>query len=92
MTTLNWTPRSFPPAKVLQGRWCRLEPLDPARHLDDIWQAMAGHPSVWDWLSATLPPSREAYGELLAMMAGKAGIIPFAVIDEADGKARAISG
>jgi len=88
MTTLNWTPRSFPPAKVLQGRYCRLEPLDPARHLDDIWQAMEGHPSVWDWLPATLPPSREAYRELLTTMASKAGIIAFAVIDQADGKAK----
>lgn len=88
MTTLNWTPCPFPPAKVLQGRWCRLEPLDPNRHLDDIWQAMDGHESVWDWLPATLPPSREAYRELLTSMAGKAGIIPFAVIDEADGKAK----
>lgn len=88
MTTLDWTPRPFPPAKLLQGRWCRLEPLDPARHLDDIWQAMAGHDAVWTWLPSTLPPSREIYGELLSMMAGKAGILPFAVIDEADGKAK----
>jgi RimJ/RimL family protein N-acetyltransferase/ribosomal protein S18 acetylase RimI-like enzyme len=85
---LDWTPRLFPPAKVLQGRWCRLEPLDPARHLDDIWQAMAGHDAVWTWLPSAPPPSREAYGELLAMMAGKDGILPFAVIDEADGKAK----
>jgi RimJ/RimL family protein N-acetyltransferase len=85
---LDWTPRPFPPAKTLVGRWCRLEPLDPARHLGDIWHSMAGHDSVWTWLPSAPPPSREAYGELLAGMAQKAGIVPFAVVDAADGKAK----
>jgi RimJ/RimL family protein N-acetyltransferase len=34
------------------------------------------------------PQTKEAYGELLAMMAGKAGIVPFAIVDKADGKAK----
>ncbi|RXT46159.1 hypothetical protein B6S44_25325 [Bosea sp. Tri-44] len=88
MTKLDWTPRPFPPAKVLQGRWCRLEPLDPARHLDDIWQAMAGHDHLWQWMPTMPPQDKAAYGELLATMAAKAGIVPLAVVDEADGKAK----
>jgi len=86
--TLNWKAPPFPPAKVLDGRWCRLEPIDSARHLDDIWAAMAGHDALWDWMPANPPQSREAYGELLATMAIKAGIVSFAVIDKADGKAK----
>jgi RimJ/RimL family protein N-acetyltransferase len=88
MTTLDWTPRPFPPANALQGRWCRLEPVDPVRHLDDIWQAMAGHDHLWQWMPTPPPQSKAAYGELLATMAAKAGIVPFAVIDEADGRAK----
>ncbi|WP_332681270.1 GNAT family N-acetyltransferase [Bosea sp. (in: a-proteobacteria)] len=85
---LDWTPPPFPPAKVLEGRYCRLEPIDPARHLDDIWAAMAGHDALWDWMPAHPPKDKAAYGELLATMAAKPGIVPFAVIDKADGKAK----
>ena len=85
---LDWKAPVFPPAKVLEGRYCRLEPLDPARHLDDIWAANAGHDQVWDWLPATPPTDREAYRALLVSMVEKAGIVPLAVVDTADGKAK----
>lgn len=85
---LNWTAPPFPPARVLEGRYCRLEPIDPARHLDDIWAVNAGQDHIWEWMPAHPPQTKEAYGELLAMMAGKAGIVPFAIIDKADGKAK----
>ena len=85
---LNWTAPPFPPAKVLEGRYCRLEPIDSARHLDDIWAVNAGQDHIWEWMPAHPPQTKEAYGELLAMMAGKAGIVSFAIIDKADGKAK----
>lgn len=88
MTLADWTSPPFPPAEVLDGRYCRLEPLDPARHFDDIWAANGGHDEIWTWMPARPPQDREAYRELLEMMAGKAGILPFAVIDKADGKAK----
>lgn len=84
----DWKAPPFPPAQVLDGRYCRLEPIDPDRHLDDIWQANGGHDQIWTWMPAHPPQDRESYRELLAMMAGKAGIVPFAVIDKADGKAK----
>lgn len=85
---LHWTPPPFPPAKVLEGRYCRLEPIDPQRHLDDIWAVNAGHERIWDWMPAHPPQDKAAYGALLATMATKAGIVPFAVIDREDGKAK----
>jgi RimJ/RimL family protein N-acetyltransferase/ribosomal protein S18 acetylase RimI-like enzyme len=88
MTLLDWTPPPFPPAKVLEGRYCRLEPVDPARHLDDIWAAMQGHDHLWEWMPAQPPQTKEAYRDLLEMMAAKPGIVPFAIIDKADGKAK----
>lgn len=84
----DWTPPPFPPAKVLEGRWCRLEPLDVAKHLDDIWAAAAGHDEIWDWLPARPPADKEAYRALLQSMADQSGIVPLAVIDKADGKAK----
>ena len=88
----QWIAPPFPPAKVLEGRYCRLEPIDPDRHLDDIWQVMAGHGGVWTYMPAFEPPTREAYRALLAEMAAKPGIVPFAIIDKATGKAMGISG
>lgn len=89
MTSLqNWKPAPFPPAKVLEGRYCRLEPLDVARHLDDIWAATTGHDHIWDWLSVYPPKSKDEYRALLDSMVTKAGIVPLAVIDKADGKAK----
>ena len=42
----NWTPPPFPPAEVLEGTYCRLEPITDTRHLDDIWEVMAGQSDV----------------------------------------------
>ncbi|MCU4178269.1 GNAT family N-acetyltransferase [Bosea sp. BH3] len=86
--TLNWKAPPFPPAKVLEGQYCRLEPLDVARHLDDIWEANAGQDTVWDWLPAMPPKTKEEYGKLLQSMVSQAGIVPLAVIDNVDGKAK----
>lgn len=85
---LDWKAPPFPPARVLEGRYCRLEPIDVARHLDDIWAVNQGQDHIWAWMPAHPPKDRAAYGELLGMMAAKAGIVPFAVIDKADGKAK----
>lgn len=35
----HWSAPTFPPQCVLEGWGCRLEPLDPARHAADLWQA-----------------------------------------------------
>ena len=75
MTLLDWTPPPFPPAKVLEGQYCRLEPVDPTRHLDEIWAAMQGHDQLWEWMPAQPPQTKAAYGALLEMMAAKAGKI-----------------
>ncbi|UZF90441.1 GNAT family N-acetyltransferase [Bosea sp. NBC_00550] len=86
--TFDWKASPFPPAKVLEGQYCRLEPLDVDRHLDDIWAGNAGQTHVWDWLPAAPPQSKGEYRALLDSMVAKAGIVPLAVIDKADGKAK----
>ncbi len=37
----DWKPPSFPTRTPMQGRFCRLEPLDPHRHASDLYQANA---------------------------------------------------
>jgi len=35
----GWTARSAPAREALEGRWCRLEPLDPERHAASLFAA-----------------------------------------------------
>ncbi len=37
----GWSTRELPGDEVLEGRHCRVEPLDPARHLEDLWAAVS---------------------------------------------------
>jgi RimJ/RimL family protein N-acetyltransferase len=79
----NWTPRPFPERRVLQGRYCRLEPLDAAKHGDDLWEAIKNADSVWAYLPAFPPKEAAEYEALLASMVQNKDICPFAVIVDA---------
>ena len=37
----NWKPPPIPPREPMQGRYCRLEPLDPDRHTAALFEADA---------------------------------------------------
>ena len=84
----NWTVRPFPERKILEGRYCRLEPLDVAKHGGDIAAAFAGADSVWTYLPAPPPRDRAEYEALLDTMVKNKDICPYAVIGKADDKAK----
>jgi RimJ/RimL family protein N-acetyltransferase len=85
---LHWTPPPFPPSRALEGQWCRLEPLSAERHAADIWQLMQGQDPLWDYMFPPAPQNKADYHALLSGMETQGGIVPFAVIDKADGKAK----
>jgi RimJ/RimL family protein N-acetyltransferase len=84
----SWKAPPFPERKVLQGRYCRLEPLDVAKHGPDIAAANLGTDDVWTYLPAPPPKDRAEYDALLDSMVKKTDICPYAVIDHADNKAK----
>jgi RimJ/RimL family protein N-acetyltransferase len=84
----KWKAPPFPARKILEGRYCQLEPLDVVKHGGDIAAAFAGADDVWAYLPAYPPKDRAEYEALLADMVTKPDICPFAVIDRADGKAK----
>lgn len=45
----GWTSRAAPPRTTMQGRLCRLEPLDPARHAGSLLAAFHAAPDARDW-------------------------------------------
>lgn len=66
----------------LNGRFCRLEPLDAARHADDLFEAYAqGDDSDWTWLASTQPESVEATAHWLLGKVMDDALVPYAVID-----------
>jgi RimJ/RimL family protein N-acetyltransferase len=84
----SWKAPPFPERKVLQGRYCRLEPLDVARHGSDLAAATLDADDVWTYLPAPPPKDRAEYDALLDSMVKKPDICPYAVIDHADNKAK----
>ena len=53
----GWTPRPLPIRTPLEGRFCRVEPLDAERHADALFAAYAQAPDARDW--TYLPEERE---------------------------------
>ncbi len=45
----DWTPRPLPPQTPMQGRYCRLERLDPGRHAAALYAAYREAPDWRDW-------------------------------------------
>ncbi len=85
----HWTPRPRPERTVLTGRYVRIEPLDPARHLDGLFAecAGAGANRRFTWLFEAPPATPQ---ELLAWLEKVApGIDPLfsTVIDLSSGRA-----
>jgi len=88
MTALaGWTPRPRPGRATLAGRYCRLEPLDPARHGDDLFAAsMApGAEERFRYLF-DVPLDRAGFDAWLARSAASEDPLFQAVIDVATGR------
>lgn len=85
----DWTPRPRPPRVFLEGRYCRVEPLDPARHAADLYAANEEAPDgrLWTYLSVGPFASFDSYREWLERASASEDPLFFAVIDGSDGKA-----
>lgn len=86
----HWTPHPRPERIVQEGRFVRIEPLDPARHLDGLFQETAIVDTEADrrftWLFETPPASREALGQWMEKVAASPDPLFFALIDKASGR------
>ncbi len=93
MTLLDWQPPAAPARDTLVGRYVRLEPLDPARHGDDLCQALRGpdaDPLLWDYLPYGPFSGRTDFDAWLAGHAASRDPLCFAVTDVASGRARGL--
>ena len=83
----TWQPCPRPARIVLEGRYCRIEPMDIARHGDDLFGAcMApGAEDRFRWLFET-PQDRASFQNWLTRVAASEDPLYFAVMDRASGR------
>ena len=67
----GWTARAAPPRTPMVGRFCRVEPLDPARHAADLFAANSLDAEGRNWTYLFQEPFRdfEAYRAWLEQVA-----------------------
>jgi RimJ/RimL family protein N-acetyltransferase len=52
----GWTARSRPPRSAMEGRFCRVEPIDPDRHAADLHAANVQDPTGVHWTYLSYGP------------------------------------
>ena len=85
----QWTARPRPDRIVLDGRYIRLEPLDGARHGDDLFEAATkgDADARHRYLSVYTPKSREDFGDWLHWAETHPDSVYSAVVDKTSGRA-----
>jgi RimJ/RimL family protein N-acetyltransferase len=95
MTTslADWKGAPAPTATLLEGRFIRLERLDPARHGDELFAALEGpgaDPKLWDYLPYGPFPERSTFDAWLNNHGAASDPYFFSVIDRASGQVQGI--
>lgn len=89
MTALaNWSPRPLPTGGLLEGRWCRLEKLDPDRHGDALYEASSapGAEERFQYLFENPPSDRADFDLWLQRAAAGTDPLFYAVLDRHSGR------
>lgn len=77
----NWTPPPAPAPMTLEGRYCRLEPLDAEKHAALLFNAFQGHDAHYDYLPAGPFHSAAQYHRWVKDVTSDPGNLFFAVFD-----------
>ncbi|MFT5449294.1 MAG: RimJ/RimL family protein N-acetyltransferase [Gammaproteobacteria bacterium] len=85
----GWTPPGPPPRATIEGRWCRLEPLDVERHGADLFNAVSHDSSAQNWTYLSIGPFADetSYLEWLRSVSAGPDPIFYAFIDRASSSA-----
>lgn len=84
----DWKPARLPLREPLEGRFCRLEPLDPDRHAEDLYAVNARDEdgSSWTYMSYGPFESLAAYRAWITAYCLRDDPLFFAIFDNAAGK------
>lgn len=80
-------PASWPERRILEGQYCRLEPVDPARHTHELFVACTppDAPQRFRYLFEASPQSESELEQRLTTLASLRDPITFAVCDKGKG-------
>lgn len=89
----DWSPRSRPPRAPMEGRFCRIEPLDPGRHAASLFAANAEDTTgrIWTYLPYGPFASPEAYLTWAETVARGEDPLFHAILDGATGRALGVA-
>jgi len=85
----DWQPRQAPPRTPMEGRLCRVEPVDPSRHADDLFAAYSEDREGRNWTYLPYGPfaSLGAFRDWMERACLGADPLFHAVIDRKSGTA-----
>src|SRR5271169_6191909 len=85
----DWSPRPSPPRKAVDGRFCRIEPLEPERHAVDLFAANSDDTEGrnWTYLPYGPFPSFDLYREFLEAAARRDDPLVHAIVERTSGRA-----
>ncbi|RMQ48047.1 Acetyltransferase [Pseudomonas cichorii] len=92
-TSLHWQHATLPGDKTLDGRFIRLEKLDPARHGNDLWLVLQGPDAdrkLWDYLPYGPFSERQDFDAWLARHAADTDPWFYSVVDQATGATQGV--
>ena len=89
----GWSAPPLPPRRPLAGRHCRVEPLDPARHAEDLYEATAADVEgrIWTYLSYGPFASHADLQAWAEAAAASEDHVYFAIVDRTDERASGIA-
>src|SRR4051794_28497639 len=85
----GWSARPLPPRTLMVGRFCTIEPLDPARHAAQLFAAYAEDREgrMWTYLPRDAFASVEACRDWAADAARRDDPLTHTIVDNATGEA-----
>jgi len=89
----NWTARPRPPRSAMEGRYCRVEPVDPARHAADLHAAYLVDKEGRNWTYLPHGPYArfEDYLRYLERAAASDDPLIHCVIERSNGRAAGVA-
>ena len=83
----GWTERPRPDGRGMEGRFARLEKLDPTRHGANLWAAVGGNDHIWDFLAYGPFATQADFTAWLAARAALRDPLYYTVIEKKTGRA-----
>lgn len=90
---LNWKPALRPDNRVLQGRFCRVEPIDTEKHLSDLFEAFRQDTEnrIWTYLFQNPFTDINDFRAWISEISNSEDPVFYAIIDKENGKAVGIT-